>query len=578
MLLSNAAKEDFKDWHLKINDLQRGIQVLARKKIDGYFYRGHIIQHMEGSRGHILIEFERSKKAPKVKADFRMQETPLYDVVHHEDGRWQPVAVGDRVLAPWEKKGERYGPGTALQVTETDSSHSAFKNSEVLVNFWNGKTKKVPSDIAVKIPLPLSERIILELQMPLAARQMLVEQNPNYPYTVPPGYRASGACWHSHLDCSGWSDASKVPHVSTTHFSPQVPLWHFCPPAWECISSPITLAQPEDFLIPGNDMTKEELNRKVEEQLARGRLFVLEDSENKESRKPKEKKNVADLISCKESETKAAISNKTHQKESASEDPREGTGTRDDVAVNTDKCTPWQELEVFPQPSMNKASAQPFHQSRPGTWELFIAPIPQVDATFVWVDQSMKEDRSVIESVLHMRRSHSEPAIQRVPVTAASLDSPREAARIEFRRQKREQRQLKEEQKQREECIQKELLCDIKRHRLLQRSLQGSQKQQENSERAQQRLAKLQVAREEQMRQESCLREEEKNKESQRLEFLKVQRRQRDQQLMERKQRVDAQDNKRLELLKNRVQSMQRNLKAAGQEQDPKEKKVAAKR
>lgn len=78
----------------------------------------------QGSRGHVLIEFERSKKPPKVKAGFRMQETPLYDLIHHEDGRWQPVAAGDRVLAPWEKKGERYGPGTVLQVTETGSSHS----------------------------------------------------------------------------------------------------------------------------------------------------------------------------------------------------------------------------------------------------------------------------------------------------------------------------------------------------------------------------------------------------------------------------------------------------------------------
>lgn len=49
MLPSNSAKEDSRDWHLKINDLQRGIRVLARKKTDGHFYRGHIVQHVEVS-------------------------------------------------------------------------------------------------------------------------------------------------------------------------------------------------------------------------------------------------------------------------------------------------------------------------------------------------------------------------------------------------------------------------------------------------------------------------------------------------------------------------------------------------
>ncbi|KAL8222098.1 UNVERIFIED_CONTAM: hypothetical protein K2H54_074922 [Gekko kuhli] len=510
VLLSNSAKEDFKEWHTEIDDLQRGIRVLARKKTDGYFYRGHIVQHVEGSKGHVLIEFERSKKSPKVKAEFRMQETPLYDVIHHEDGRWWPVAAGDRVLAPWEKKGRRYGPGTALQVTETGSSLSAFKNSEVLVNFWNGQTKAMPADTVVKIALPLSERIILELQMPIEARQMLVEQNPHYPYTVPPGYRASGSCRQNQLGCICWSDASQVPYVSTTRPSPHhVPLWHFCYPAWEHMRSPVTSTQPEDALIPGNNMTKEELNRKIEEQLSRGRLTVLEGNENEESRKPEEEKNVVDLTSWKESESNVTIPSKTHQKESASEDPRGGPGTMVDIAINTDKCTPWQE--------------------------------------------------------------------QKVTVTAASPDSPREAARIEFRRQKWEQRRLKEEQEQAEKHIQKELLRDTKRHRSLQRSLQGSQKQQENSEQAWQRLRRLQVAREEQRRQESCLREQEKNKESQRLEFLKAQRRHRDQQLTEHNQKVDAQESKRLELLKSRMLSVQKNLKVAGQEEDPREKKVAAK-
>lgn len=52
-----------------------------------------------------------------------MQETPLYDIIQYEDARRLPLAPGDRVLAPWEPKGERYGPGTVLQVAESKAAH-----------------------------------------------------------------------------------------------------------------------------------------------------------------------------------------------------------------------------------------------------------------------------------------------------------------------------------------------------------------------------------------------------------------------------------------------------------------------
>ncbi|XP_054843702.1 uncharacterized protein LOC129335290 [Eublepharis macularius] len=573
-LLRSTAKEDFVDQFPKTNDLQRGIRVLARKKTDGYFYLGCVVRHVKGSREHVLIVFERSKKSPNAKAECRTQETPLYDVIHHEDARWQPVAPGDRVLAPWEKKGERYGPGTVLQVTESASSHSAFKNSKVLVNFWNGQTKEVPSDKAVRIPLPLSERIVLELQMPLAARQTLVEQNPHYPYTVPPGYRASGSCQQNHLECICWSDALKVLHGSATCCSPHMPLCHFCFPAGDHIRSPITSPQLDGTLIPGTSMTKEELNRKIEEQLSRGRLPVLEGHENEGGRKLTEEKNLADLTYHKESESKVTLPNQSHQKERALEDLREGTGTTVDVAVNTDKCIPWQTQKAFPQSDMNETSARPSHQSPPR--KRFVADTLPVHAAFEWADQSLKEDSSAIESILHMRRSYSAPAIQRPAAKLASPDSQRETARIEFKRHMWEQRQLKEEQKQQEERMRKELLRDKKRHQLLQRSWHLSAKQQQNSEKTLQRLGQLQVARAERIRQESCLQEEAENRESQRLEFLKAQCRQRDKQLTEHNQSVDDHKNKRLELLRNRMQFVQKNLKAAEKEQDTKEKERAA--
>lgn len=81
---------------------------------------------LQDSRERVLIKFERSKHSRKGKVQSQMQETPLYDVIDYEDGRWQPLAPGDRVLAPWKKKSQRYGPGVILQVDEVASSHSGI--------------------------------------------------------------------------------------------------------------------------------------------------------------------------------------------------------------------------------------------------------------------------------------------------------------------------------------------------------------------------------------------------------------------------------------------------------------------
>lgn len=72
---------------------------------------------MQGSREGFLIEFDQSH-ALKGKVQLGLQETPLYDILHYEDARRQPLAPGDRVLAPWEAPAKRFGPGTVLRVVE----------------------------------------------------------------------------------------------------------------------------------------------------------------------------------------------------------------------------------------------------------------------------------------------------------------------------------------------------------------------------------------------------------------------------------------------------------------------------
>nr|XP_028601446.1 uncharacterized protein LOC114604963 isoform X2 [Podarcis muralis] len=537
----------------------------------------------EGSREHVLIEFQRSRRSRKGKILCQMQETPLYDVIHYEDARWQPLAPGDAVLAPWDKKGEQHGPGVILQVAEAGPSYSAFKNSKVLVNFWNGQTKNMSADVALKIPPSLSERIVLELQMPLTARQMLVEQNPDYPYVVPPGYRASGPCQQSYLGEMHWEDTPKDCCVGAGCSSAHHPLCHCCFQAWESFRSPICTVQRDDALIPGTQLTKEELSRKIEEQLSKGRLPISGSNEKEESKKLKEADDVADLKSQEEMESKFTKPNKDHSREEVSEASQEGPGTMVDVAVNTDKCLTQhkqQRRRALSQFNKIPLSAQPCQRSP--SRKTYAADPSQLQAIFNWVDQSLKEDYSAVKSVLLIRRSHSAPPIQRIVTKAVTRDGPREiginTARMEFKRQKMEQRKLKEEQRREEENLRRELLLDNKRQRSLQRTLEGSQKQQENigSWTKWHTKKQLQAAKAETGRGESRFQEDLKNEEEQRLEFLKAQRKQREKRLAEHQERIDEHEKKRLELLRNRMKSMQNNLEAAAQEQDTQRKEKAA--
>lgn len=78
---------------------------------------------LQGSREGFLVEFDQSC-ALKGKVQRGWQETPLFDIVHYDDARRQPLAPGDRVLAPWEAPAKRFGPGTVLRVEENTEAPS----------------------------------------------------------------------------------------------------------------------------------------------------------------------------------------------------------------------------------------------------------------------------------------------------------------------------------------------------------------------------------------------------------------------------------------------------------------------
>ncbi|XP_041254544.1 uncharacterized protein LOC121332798 isoform X2 [Onychostruthus taczanowskii] len=288
MPLIPSAKRNFIGSSLEASHVLKGARVLARTETDGYYYLGHLVEEVKGSREGFLVEFDRSR-ALKGQVEPGRQETPLYDILHYEDARRQPLAPGDKVLAPWEAPAKRFGPGTVLRVVENTEAPLAHNERGVLVNFWNGQTKEVSSAQALRIPLPLSERIILELQMPVAARQMVVDSSLDYPYHVAPGYRASGHYRQGHLglDCCPEPLYSTHPCAKCSWGCTFLP--HCCLGAWEPTRPAECKVWQENAFIPRASLTEEKLRKKIKQELSELRIASSE-SVSREEEKKEEKR------------------------------------------------------------------------------------------------------------------------------------------------------------------------------------------------------------------------------------------------------------------------------------------------
>ncbi|XP_077999860.1 uncharacterized protein LOC144452613 [Glandiceps talaboti] len=164
--------------------LMTGMRVLGRRDIDGYFHLGIIKQQLTVRR-KFLVEFDRHPDGGKHQS--RLQESAIFDLIAYDDAIRHTIVPGDKVLAPWEKEGVRYGPGTVLEGVEGRAAGDAADSDFIVVNFFNGKTEKVPRKLSVWIPTHLYDRIQLELQMPASARANL-KRHPDYPFVVPAGY------------------------------------------------------------------------------------------------------------------------------------------------------------------------------------------------------------------------------------------------------------------------------------------------------------------------------------------------------------------------------------------------------
>ncbi|XP_064594169.1 trichohyalin-like isoform X3 [Zonotrichia leucophrys gambelii] len=597
MPLIPSAKRNFRGLSLEASRVLRGARVLARRETDGCYYLGHIVQEVEGSREGFLVEFEQSG-ALKGRAQRGQQETPLCDIVHYEDARRQPLAPGDRVLAPWEAPAKRFGPGTVLRVVENTEAPLAHNERGVLVSFWNGQTKEVSSAQALRIPLALSERIILELQMPLAARQMVVDSSLDYPYLVAPGYRASGHYTQGHLGLGCCPEVLYSTHPCAKCSWGCTSLPQGCLGAWEHTQPAECKVQQESTFSPRASLTEEKLSKKTEQKLSELRIASSKSvsrEEEKKEEKRLETENIPDVRSCLEEDHEVIETEKAPQREMAR--------AVVDAAVNTDS---WlmetdhkEEAESRQQDAETEANFEHEHgffesreadapvqhsQKSPSMGSSALVPF-RCQSFFAQVNQSLEKDSLTIRSALCGQSPHSATPLlagrathlpkllkdksitKSIPSGASQkrwkeLDFSR--AKIEHRRWQEEQRQLKREQQQEADGR------DSQRQRLHQRTLQGLEKQLEHKERALQHMALLQAAGAERSRKESCFpeEEEEERKARQRLQLRKTQRLQREELQAESNNRSWEQEKERLELLRSRMQSRQEVLEQESQEQD----------
>ncbi|XP_054489958.2 uncharacterized protein C11orf16 homolog isoform X2 [Agelaius phoeniceus] len=135
------------------------VPVLARGEQDGFYYPGTVKEGIESERGMFLVEFAKPLVSHG-RHPVCVQKTAQGDILEYVNGMKHSLLPGDRVLAPWEPDGARYGPGTVLRGIETRDPLRASEDEEITVQFWNDKQVKLPRGVALWIPPSLWERIV----------------------------------------------------------------------------------------------------------------------------------------------------------------------------------------------------------------------------------------------------------------------------------------------------------------------------------------------------------------------------------------------------------------------------------
>ncbi|XP_075061027.1 uncharacterized protein LOC142149603 [Mixophyes fleayi] len=396
--------------------LLRGARVLARRDTDSLYYLGHIAREVEGSCDRFLVEFEKCLSL-KGKGQFRMQETSVCDIIHYEDARWRPLDPGDHVLAPVDGSLEKYGPGTVLQGTESRVCGLASDSGGILVTFWNGKTKKIAPGLAVWIPQTLSDRITLELHIPLEARKKLMESCPGFPFIGSADKHHPASQTEDKVGGPGSHTCLYCRHSAGVCRKCQVPeeLWAALRTSLSHISQMTS--------------SKGKPSKKVDKEKAPKQNISPKPVYGKEkNRRPKT----------------SVIDQRDHQKaEQISRHKERLVCSRDtQTEKNIDPYTPIESNVKRTEGDTMKSSYKSSTSS--------LDNMTHLQATLQRIDQAMKEDRLAMESAILERRPRSTPLKRNYEAKVPRFQEPRErkeGEQAELRRIQEEERRRRREEK-----------------------------------------------------------------------------------------------------------------------------------
>lgn len=267
--------------------------VLARRLDDGYFYKAFVKSQILSDK--FLVGFGPCKHGKYTETAY--QDTHVYDIIDYEDAKRHTILTGDKVLAPWEPEGERYGPGTVLEGHEKRQAEGP-EDKLITVSFTNGKVEKVQANTALWIPKEVFERLALELKMPRDARVALATEE-NYPQQSMEGYPTSGP--------KATPEEYELADPMFFDYDPMVVegrgpwRYPFHPPYPLIIktgsegrrsrtSSRETVEKEDETVVPGTNLTQKELDDRITSQLMEHKLLLDEKQTEKGTRKERSEK------------------------------------------------------------------------------------------------------------------------------------------------------------------------------------------------------------------------------------------------------------------------------------------------
>ncbi|XP_073506228.1 uncharacterized protein [Phyllobates terribilis] len=507
----------------EVLSLFRGARVLARRDTDGLYYIGHIAREVEGSSDRFLVEFEKCRSL-KGKSQFRMQETPVCDIIHYEDARWRPLSPGDHVLAPVDAKMENYGPGTVLQGKETRARGLAFDSTGVLVTFWNGKTKQVPPGLAIWIPQTLGDRITLELYIPPETRKKLIETCTSFPFM---------GTTDNHLECQA-EEKSVVPGSHTCHYcGPDTGVCQKCHvpnELWVALRN--SLNHINRITTTKEKFTQKDKAPKKDEEPVKQKLKLqrknIRDQGGHQISRHKEP-----LLRTRDTQTE----NHINPTDTSYNRRREDGGTMDSSY----------------KPSLSR-----------------LGNVTHLQETLMRIERAMKEDRRTMESVILDRRPRSNPLKLNYEAKFRrnqELREQKEEETAELQRTRVEERQRRKGERMRELEQRELMLQDNRRLRSQQRILLDLEKRQDQEGlEVQQAESRRATAEERSRKKDEDLRKEWK-REDQKVQFWRDLRKQRESLDLEMVNKQQEKDEKYKDLLQKQVITQQRQQEAALQDQ-----------